>query len=307
MNSGLSPVVTSPPYWRLRDYGIAAQLGREATPYMYVQNLLKVFNEIRRVLKPSGTCWVVIGDRYFSSNNDLKKRVRSNSFLNLSKRERFEELKTIFHIPLTSLCMLPSRFALGMMKKGWILRNELIWHKPNAMPQSSRDRFTVDFEKVFFFVKSKGYYFKQQYEPLKESGKSVSRFNEPQRPHKKNDSYWFDRPKEQREKAREKMLSRGRIKRCVWSIGKACFKGNHFAVFPEKLIETPILAGCPEGGIVLDPFMGSGTTGMVAKRLGRKYIGIELNPAYANLARYRIEGTDTDEDEPIAEIVTSSP
>jgi DNA modification methylase len=196
--------------------------------------MIAVFDEVKRVLKPSGTCFINFGDTYA---NKIK-------------------------LPITpkSLCMIPSRFAIRMIEQGWILRNEIIWHKPNAMPQSIKDRFTVDFEKVFFFVKSRHYYFKQQFEALKNLERMKRRLHNPNTIHKKADSYWFTNDPEVGDKRRLKILETGRNKRCVWTIGTTNFYGNHFAVFPEKLIETPILAGCPETGIVLDPFVGSGTT-----------------------------------------------
>jgi site-specific DNA-methyltransferase (adenine-specific) len=175
-----------------------------------------------------------------------------------------------------------------MIERGWILRNEIIWHKPNVMPQSVQDRFTVDFEKIFFFVKNRKYYFRQQYEQLKNPERLKRRLLDPDKVHKRARSYWFSARPEISEKRRLKMLSSGRNKRCVWRIGTSQFKDNHFAVYPERLVETPIKAGCPKDGIVLDPFLGSGTTAVVTKRLNRKFIGIDLNPEYVRLARNRI-------------------
>ena len=176
-----------------------------------------------------------------------------------------------------------------MIEQGWILRNEIIWHKPNAMPQSVRDRFTVDFEKIFFFVKSRRYYFRQQYEQLKNPERLKNRLLNPNRKHKYTKSYWFSARPEISEKRRLQMLEMGRNKRCVWRIGTTNFAGKHFGVYPPKLIETPIRAGYPIGGIELDPFLRSGTTAIVAKKLGRKYIGIELNTDYCRIAAQRLK------------------
>jgi DNA modification methylase len=283
-------VVTSPPYWALRDYGVKGQIGMESSIEEYLEKLLNVFDEIKRVLKPSGTCWVNFGDTYAgNSKGGHRNKPQGNMFDSLSKRATFQKLKTELALQPKSLCLIPSRFALGMIERGWILRNEIIWHKPNVMPQSAQDRFTVDFEKVFFFVKNRKYYFRQQYEELKDAERLKRRLLDPTKKHKQTESYWFAANPTISENRRLKMLERGRRKRCVWTIGTTKFAGNHFAVYPPKLVETPIKAGCPEGGIVLDPFMGSGTTAVVAKKLKRNYIGIELKPEYASLARDRLK------------------
>jgi site-specific DNA-methyltransferase (adenine-specific) len=167
-----------------------------------------------------------------------------------------------------------------MQKRGWIVRNVIIWHKPNCMPCSVRDRFTVDFEYLFFFVKSKKYYFKQIREPHKEE--SIKRTKHNWEGHREPGSSFFGMD------IKKMCHPDGRNKRCVWSITTKSFKGAHFAVYPQELIETPISAGCPNGGIVLDPFMGSGTTGVVALKQNKRFIGIELNPDYIEIAKRRI-------------------
>lgn len=251
-------VITSPPYWALRDYGVDGQIGLEKTHHAYIENLLSIFDQIKRILKNEGTCWVNIGDTYGAQK---------------------------------CLLMIPSTFAIEMMNQGWILRNEIIWHKPNAMPNSVKDRFNTDYEKIFFFVKQKKYYFNQQLEPAKENsiargkrGMSESGKWKHGAPGQTGHSMNLPRLND---KNRE--VSPYRNKRCVWSIATHPFRGAHFAVFPEKLIETPIKAGCPEGGIVLDPFCGAGTTGVVAKKQGKNFIGIELNPEYIKIAEKRIK------------------
>jgi len=282
-------IVTSPPYWALRDYGVKGQIGLESTIGEYLEKLLAVFVEVKRVLKPKGTCWVNFGDTYANkTKGGHRNKPQGNMYDSLTKRATFPKLKTELDIPAKSLCLIPARFAIKMIEQGWILRNEIIWHKPNAMPQSIKDRFSVDFEKMFFFAKNRKYYFKQQFEPLKNPERLKRRLLSPNHNHKQAESYWTSRNPKISEKRRLKMLETGRNKRCVWTIGTTNFEGNHFAVYPPKLIETPILAGCPKNGIVLDPFIGSGTTAIVAKNLSRKFIGIELNPEYVILAKKRI-------------------
>jgi len=288
-------VITSPPYWALRDYGVSGQIGLELTIEEYLDKLLTVFDEVRRVLKPSGTCWVNFGDTYANqTKGGHRNKPQGNLYDSLTKRAVIPKLETETRIPSKSLCLIPSRFAVRMIERGWILRNEIIWHKPNAMPQSVMDRFPVDFEKVFFFVKEKKYYFRQQFEPLKNPQELKRRFSSPFDHHK----YWkFVRKSkvdlETIKRKQEKILKKGRSKRCVWSIGTGVSSGSHFAVYPERLVETPILAGCPENGIVLDPFIGSGTTAVVAKKFNRNVIRIELNPEYVKLAKTRIKNLNS--------------
>lgn len=180
------------------------------------------------------------------------------------------------------LCMIPERFAIEMTNRGWILRNEIIWHKPNCMPSSVKDRFTVDFEKIFFFTKSKKYYFETQYEEL--SINTDIKYRQKLRQNKKynnKEPYKKNLPKSFNEK--------GKNKRAVWRICPKPFPEAHFAVYPEELCETPIKAGCPEGGIILDPFFGAGTTGLVALKQNKKFIGIELNKEYIQIAKKRLK------------------
>ena len=348
-------VITSPPYWNLRDYKVEGQLGLEDNPDEYIENLCIIFDEVYRVLKNEGSCWINIDDRYIGKNiNNAKAK---------------------------SLYGIPDRLKIKLIDRGWICRNEIIWHKPNAMPSSAKNRFNQDYEKIYFFVKHHNYYFETQYEeavtepkPLsksrtrkinrnskyesieqeksvrqgmhKDRGKnliakrpklptqeefvnfirartSVNKICKNTNIKRTTAEHWFRRDKsgfsypsiedwnkiknllnDGSDKFKEmdyklthviyetddinKNLHKGRIKRCVWNISTKPFKGAHFAVFPEELIEIPIRAGCPKDGIVLDPFMGSGTTGVVAKKLGRNYIGIELNPEYIEIANQRI-------------------
>ena len=269
-------VMTSPPYWALRDYGIEGQLGLESTFQEYITKLCDIFDEIKRVLKKTGTCWVNIGDTYGGSGNngnykdpkDINGRTGQSKAINKNAIAK-------------SLCQIPSRFAIQMCNRGWILRNEIIWHKSNAMPSSVKDRFTVDFEKLFFFTKSKKYYFETQYEPVINHSDAWYRHKLRQNKNyklKKPYQHNFPIPKYPNKKN----------KRTVWNINTKPFKEAHFAVFPEKLCETPINAGCPKDGIVLDPFSGAGTTSVVAKKQGKSFIGIELNKEYIEIAQKRI-------------------
>lgn len=294
-------LVTSPPYWALRDYGVKGQLGLEKNFEEYITKLCNIFDEVRRVVKKSGTCFVNLGDTYGGSNCGYGQTKESSGFQNVTKQTYYPTSKMK---PLAAgimekcLLQIPFRFAIEMVNRGWILRNTIIWWKPNCMPSSAKDRFTVDFEYVFFFVKNKKYWFEKQYEPLKESSLSRAKYS----------SYSLKTDKgihggmnlKNQLKVFEKIKNgelQGRNKRCVWRIATRPFRGSHFAVFPEDLVETPIKAGCPKGGIVLDPFMGSGTTAVVAKRLGRNYLGIELNPQYIEMAERRIKVVSINQEE----------
>ncbi len=254
--------ITSPPYWGLRDYkttpakwqdGWIGELGAESNFNQYINHLCDVFDEIKRVLKDDGTCWINISDTYNNKN----------------------------------LCLIPFRFAIEMQNRGWTARNVIIWQKPNATPSSAKDRFNADFEYLFFFSKNKKYYFKQQLEPLKQS--TIARCKTGCGLNKGANYQGLN--KTNFECLQKRMLDgtiKGRNVRSVWNIATASYKGAHFATYPKKLIEIPIKVGCPEGGIVLDPFIGSGTTAVVAQNLNRNWLGIELNPEYAKLANERI-------------------
>lgn len=284
--------VTSPPYWGLRDYGKDDQIGLEPNYRDYINNLCNLFDEVKRVLKDDGTCWVNIGDTY-SGNSSYSDKGRSGfepkdgntkEWLDpkLPQKKRGRELVDTSAIPSKSLVQIPSRFAIEMVDRGWILRNEIIWHKPSCMPSSVKDRFTVDFEKIFFFTKNKRYYFEQQLEPtvskdtLIRDRETTKLNNTPGRSKMgglKTNNYDF------------------KNKRTTWTIPTKPFSESHFATFPEKLIEPCILAGCPKDGVVLDPFMGAGTTAVVAMKNNRNYTGIELNKEYIQIAEKRIAGT----------------
>lgn len=303
-------IVTSPPYWQLRDYGLApilfggngtcrhefdgfgvcrlcggwlGQLGQEPSRELFIEHLVSIFDECRRVLKKSGTLWVNLGDSY----SKLNKYNRPNDYPGRKNAYCLKELRvdlSAHRIPHKSLCNIPGLFAETMILRGWILRNEIIWYKPSVVPTPVKDRFTVDFEKVFFFTKAPKYDFRQQFEPYAES--TCGRYER-----------GFDVERAKGKGYREygcpagvkEINPKGRNKRTVWRITSENNHEMHYATYPTKLVETPVEAGCPPGGVVLDPFLGSGTTAVVARRLGRHYIGIEPNPEYAAIARVRLE------------------
>ncbi|MBI3825651.1 MAG: site-specific DNA-methyltransferase [Candidatus Rokubacteria bacterium] len=233
-------VVTSPPYWALRDYGMEGQLGLERTVEEYIRRLCAVFDEVQRILKTKGTCWVNLGDTYGSgSGNGVRMGKQATNRGTQNFRRWAEEGKPAVKGSEKCLLQIPARFALEMCQRGWILRNQIIWHKPNCMPSSVKDRFTVDFEHIFFFVKSRRYWFETQHEPSRTAGsRHVARHGDKGSMLKRtvNPTY-FDRSYE---------TGSTRHKRCVWMIPPGKFRGAHFAVFPPRLIETPVRAGCPD-------------------------------------------------------------
>lgn len=275
-------IVTSPPYYGLRNYGVEGQIGIEKTPQEYISNLMKIMNECKRVLKKTGSLWVNIGDSYGGTGD--KKGYKDPKY---KEGRNGQDSSLTKNLNPKSLLGIPERFVIAMTDSGWIRRNTIIWHKPNAMPSSAKDRFTVDFEYFYFFTKSPKYYFETQYEPyglterwggnsmkLKADGKLAHNTNASVRGNRILE--WHSNPL-------------GRIKRCVWKLPTKPFPDAHFAVFPEALIETPIKACCPVNyGVVLDPFMGSGTVAVVAKKQGKNYMGIELNKDYITMANNRI-------------------
>ena len=337
-------VITSPPYFNLRDYGTIGEIGSETDYNEYIDNLINIFTEIHRVLKDGGSCWVNIDDVYNKQ----------------------------------SLLCIPDKFKIKMVESGWICRNEVIWHKPNAMPSSAKSRFNSDYEKLFFFVKRNKYYFETQYEPLKAAVTAKKKKGNTQNSKYQNTEqeasvrqgmnkkrgqklvflrknlptqkefvdfmrskttaqtiaensnlkrskidHWFRRDEGgfafpsaedwncikwlvddwSEEVTRiDKQLNditietddilknadKGRIKRAVWSINTKPFKGCHYAPYPEELIETPIKACCPTNGVVLDPFIGSGTTAVVAVKNNCNFIGFELSKEYCEIAEKRL-------------------
>lgn len=346
--------VTSPPYWGLRDYGIAGQLGLESTPDEYVSRMVEVFREVRRVLRGDGTLWLNLGDCYATGAGKVgecpgggEQGEKWKGYRGTRRSGKHEYVDAAMG-PLTQpnrlpipglkpkdLCGMPWRVAFALQADGWWLRSDIIWAKDNPMPESVTDRPTKAHEYLFLLAKSERYYFDS------DAIKEPSVTGDERRPYASQGAWDMDgRPPEQRhggEKRRPKAWDndmgshrtlvqgygrkcgpnalRGqganrdhetgaanrdgrdmqevgvgafRNKRTVWSIATAPFPEAHFATFPPKLVEPCILAGCPEGGTVLDPFSGAGTTGLVARRLGRNFVGIELNAAYIEMAERRI-------------------
>jgi len=292
--------VTSPPYFGLRDYGNDAQIGLEDTPAAFVANLVAVFREVYRVLKDDGVLWMNLGDSYVASARGNKPGDTSKSTLNKEAQGYHDEQvarvdKTRFGLAGKNLIGIPWRVALALQDDGWILRSDIIWHKTSCMPESVKDRPTRNHEYLFMFAKRPKYYYDADAiaEPIAEASRkrytAVVENNETFDPdtHKHGDG--VQAPMEVMTRAAAGIIERGiRNKRTVWSISPQNYSGAHFATYPEKLPATCILASSRIGDVVLDPFSGSGTTGVAAEHFGRKYVGVELNPAYATLSVDRI-------------------
>jgi DNA modification methylase len=325
-------IVTSPPYWGLRDYGVDGQIGLEPTMTGYLETMVGVCRELRRVLKPEGTFWLNIGDSYAGSgrggatppaetlaggvngHGDAdSKRGRKDGY-NPSRDPKGHGLKH------KDLCMIPNRLAILLQEDGWYVRSEIIWHKPNPMPESVVDRPSCSHEKLWLLTKAARYFYDAAAirnppseaflrgvadgyngEDTKEFGASGAQLAsstksrviagarakiDKQRGHGRRHAGFNDRW-DNLTKAEQQAL--GSNARNVWTITTKAFKGAHFATFPPDLVERCIKAGCVVGGSVLDPFGGSGTTGMVADRLGRSATLIELNESYVEIAKQRIE------------------
>lgn len=260
-------VVTSPPYFQQRNYDGDDQIGQEKTPDEYVTSLVEVFREVRRTLKETGALWLVLGDKYVDGD----------------------------------LLGLPWQVALALRADGWKLRSDVIWHKPNAMPSSVKTRPTTDHEYIFLMVKNSQYFYdadaiREPHVTFSENSKMKGgrnhfhrRGSTPEAGKNGGNSNLHDARWDQA------FHPKGRNKRTVWSIPLSKFRDAHFAVFPESLVETCINATCPEEGVVLDPFLGSGTTALVAKRLGRKYLGIDQSAKYTEMARSRLAEARADQ------------
>ena len=280
-------IVTSPPYWQLRDYGIDGQLGLEETVEEYLKKLIAVFDEAWRGLKDSGTVFVNIGDTYSNVNS---KFISGSNNKNYRIDKQTAKTRKKSNIRRKSKMMIPERFAIAMIERGWILRNEIIWHKPNVVPEAVRDRFTNDFEKIYFFTKNEKYFFEKQYEAFSE--KTLTAFKDGIMPTGKKKMLGAGESRtgmrEVNKPWKAAYNEKGRNMRTVWKIATKGIPEAHFATFPDELARRCILAGCPENGIVLDLFLGSGTTLKVAKQLNRSGIGIELKKEYIEIAKQRI-------------------
>jgi len=249
-------VVTSPPYWGLRDYAVEGQIGLEETLPQFLNRLVAIFREVHRVLKPDGTLWLNIGDGYTSGNRGWRAPDKKNPARAMSVRP-----DTPDGLKPKDLLGIPWRLAFALQDDGWYLRTDIVWNKPNAMPESVKDRPTRSHEYIFMFSKSERYY------------------------------YDHETVKEDRDDGKGK-----RNRRSVWDVNTEPFKEAHFATFPPKLIEPCILAGSRAGDYVLDPFFGSGTVGVVCERLHRNYVGIELHPEYIRIATQRLKACNRSAD-----------
>jgi DNA modification methylase len=239
--------VTSPPYWGVRDYGVEGQIGAERDINDYIKHLVSVFSEVRRVLKPDGTFWLNIGNTYTSGGRTWRQEDSKNRGRAMSYRPPTPE-----GLKKKDLIGVAWMLAMACQLDGWYLRNDIIWYKPNCQPESVKDRLTVSHEYLFLLTKSEKYYFNQ--EAIKEQAMNGNGL--------KN-------------------------KRTVWSINTEPFPEAHFAVFPKNLVRPCILAGSRENDLILDPFYGAGTVGVVAKELGRRCVGIEIKPEYIEIAKKR--------------------
>ena len=279
--------VTSPPYYGLRDYGEEGQIGQEETPQQYIDKMVEVFAQIRRVLRDDGTLWLNLGDSYAGSNGNGYRQSIQTTNPNTEDNEDTDLRKKMNRKDVgfkkKDLMGIPWRVAMALQEEGWYLRQDIIWAKPNPMPESVTDRCTKSHEYIFLMSKNPDYYF--DYEAIRERSvaKLDKKFLSPiggKKDPNKPGSYSGNAPEN----------DGFRNKRSVWNVNVTAknYEGAHFAVYPEELIVPCVLAGAPEDGIVIDPFFGAGTTGVVAVKNGRKYIGCELNPEYIEVAQKRL-------------------
>lgn len=292
-DQSVNTCVTSPPYFGLRDYGHAGQIGLEETPDAFVARLVEVFREVRRVLRDDGTLWLNLGDSYASSPRGNKPGDISTSSLTNPKRQDAVgrgrvDMSKASGLAHKQLIGIPWRVAFALQADGWYLRQDIIWHKPNPMPESVKDRCTKAHEYIFLLSKSDRYYFDADairepharlWDPLKNGGSLCGTDG-------RDKAVIGGHGRAKRAPSAPNPL--GRNRRSVWTVTTKPYAGAHFATFPPDLIEPCVLAGAPPGGVVFDPFMGSGTTAAVAAKHGRLGMGCELNPEYVELIRQRV-------------------
>jgi DNA modification methylase len=287
--------ITSPPYWGLRDYGLADGIGLEKTPEEYVANIVQVFREVWRVLRDDGTLWMNLGDCYAGSPAGNKGERRIGDGGQIWENKPFDTSKGT-GLKQKDLCGIPWRVAFALQADGWYLRSDIIWAKPNPMPESVTDRPTKSHEYLFLMSKRPRYYYDAEAIREPNSDGSIERFGivETGQTRTWNTSNNKRDGREDGTRSNEAFrdyVPYGRNRRDVWFIATQPYKGAHFATYPEKLVEPCVLAGSKAGDVVLDPFCGSGTTGVVAKRHNRKFIGVDMNADYLEMARKRIEST----------------
>ena len=291
-DNSIDCVVSSPPYFGLRDYGVDEQFGLEKSYKDYIANTVKVFETFKPKLKDTATIWWNVGDSYhnYRPTNNKQGMYRNPDYpkqsiagnrqdlpkYSLKRNQRYQEIKE------KDLMMIPNRVAIALQEAGWYIRSEIVWHKPNPMPESVRDRPTSCHEKIWLITKNKKYYYDAA--SIKEPCKTFDKNIRDRDTTKLNNT-----PGRTRMAGLKKNNYTVKNKRNVWTVTTKPFKGAHFATFPKDLIEPCIKAGCPEGGVVLDPFGGAGTTGIVAAINNRNAVLIELNSEYIKLAEDRIE------------------
>lgn len=285
-NESIDCVITSPPYWQMRDYRWKGQWGLERTPEEYLQNLWSLMDEIKRVLKPKGTVWFNLGDSYGTQSGACRGKKYSRS--PNSKISHIENGSVLLkgNAPHKCQLLLPHRFALGCIKRGWLVRNDIIWAKKNAMPESVKDRFSKKHEYIFLMVKNRKYYF--DLNSIREPHRicSLERTKRNWNGHREKRSAFENM--DIKKMCHPKGKNPGDVSD-FWNIPTQGRKDKHYAKFNADLITKPILAGCPKRGIILDPFCGSGTTGVRALELKRNFIGIEGKKQYCRIARKNIQ------------------
>ncbi|TFY86709.1 site-specific DNA-methyltransferase [Pseudomonas kairouanensis] len=289
-DQSINTCVTSPPYFGLRDYGMAGQIGLEETPAEFVSRLVDVFREVKRVLRDDGTLWLNLGDSYCSTAPGTKNAPQSKGSAKNPEQWANARPKTPPGLKPKDLIGIPWLVAFALQADGWFLRQDIIWQKPNPMPESVTDRCTKSHEYIFLLSKSQRYHF--DHVAIKEeaiggqTGNATTFKREGSKREKSIPGHAYGTHRPDRKEAHYSGEKRNR--RSVWSVATRPFKGAHFATFPTDLIRPCILAGAPVGGVVLDPFGGAGTTAVVAMQEGRKSILCELNPEYAAMAERRI-------------------
>jgi DNA modification methylase len=273
--------ITSPPYFGLRDYGHDGQIGLEQTPDDYVNELVKVFREVRRVLSDDGTLWLNLGDSYAGSGKGGQSAEKRSE----GWQPEYANKGATYGLKPKDLIGIPWRVAFALQADGWYLRSDIIWHKPNPMPESVTDRPTKSHEYLFLLTKSPRYYY--DHEAIKEDGVIQAGTK-----YAKGSEERQAQPGVNARPPEYKIADGKRNKRDVWTVTTKPFKGAHFAVMPEALVEPCVLAGSAKGDTILDPFTGSGTVGVVALKHRRNFVGTELNPEYVEIAEQRLNGVE---------------
>ena len=281
-NESVDCIITSPPYWQLRDYGYPEQWGLEPTFNEYLEHLWTLMDEIHRILKPNGTVWINLGDTYNGNKvgNTSNKGYNENTIVDTFRKNKIEGVRD------KCLLLIPHRFAIGCIERGWIVRNDIIWAKRNGMPESVTDRFSKKHEYFFFMVKSEKYFFDLDAIRDKHSESSIKRIEYGFKSN--HDSIGnIDTDRMGERFCNPKGKNPGSVSD-FWDIPTKPNKDKHYAQYSDSLISKPILAGCPECGIIYDPFMGSGSTADAAIRANRKFIGSEASKEYYDLCSKRI-------------------